>query len=291
MTKLTKKLKKAKKLKKLKKGSGKKKLSAKQKLKIKRLKDYDKKVSKKLAKEVAKAKFNAKTQITMDELKTALPVGFGGTVGEDTLEQINITLKKSSIGEDVKERILGFSTVLSEGRFPIGSYINGVHYVSYKAMGFTNEKAYAKTFPEKYKKLKDTGKGSKYISGYVSSYNRGKLVQLLLAQSLMPSHIMYSDYYHKAVIRQAALLNDPNPFIQQKAADSLMTQLKAPDVQEVKLDISTSGIDVMKEIALSSAELVGKQIEAIKSGSKSTKQILDARLIRKELPVVEYSEK
>lgn len=237
-------------------------------------------------KDIARAKKRAKYQLSMEELRAALPPQFGGNITVATLNNINDTLEKSRIGADVKDHILGFADVLSEGKFKLSAYINAVHYASFKMMGYTNEKAYSKVFAKKHKEMVKAGKSKKHISGFVSSYNRGRLVQLVLAQTLTPNHIFYSDYFHKAVLRQAQLCNSSNEHIAQKAADSIMARLAPPEDTKVKIDVGVNGIDFVEAMAKSNAEMVNNQLEAIKSGKVTAKEILATRILPKETDIV-----
>ena len=273
---------------------------AKNKIKKKKLKEIkkiaysEKKLAKKVKADLRKSQKRAKYQLNMDELKEMLPSNFGGSVNTVTLSNINDTLARSKIGEDMKDKVMGFSSVLAEGRFKVSAYIDAVHYVSYKAMSFTNEKAYSKVFKKKYQRMVNEGKSKKYISGFVSSYNRGKLVQLLVAQTITPNSIFYSDQFHKAVLCQTRLLNSTNQTVAQKAADSLMGHLKQPDAVDVKLSVGDEGIDIVKQMMTNSAELAKLQRQAINNGSKSAVDIIEGRIIPKEkfdVPVAFYKEK
>lgn len=62
-------------------------------------------------------------------------------------------------------------------------------------MGDTNKDAYFKTFPHRYQELMARGVTDKDMSAYVAGYAKGKLVNAIMEQSLVPSWVLNQDVY------------------------------------------------------------------------------------------------
>lgn len=98
------------------------------------------------------------------------------------------------MAEAIKDNFLSYTQVLSEGKFKTEDYLSAVMYVSFKLMGMTNQDAYARTFPARYRTLLNNGTSAKDISSYVSMYNKGRLVNLILEKSLIPTWVFDAAY-------------------------------------------------------------------------------------------------
>lgn len=228
-----------------------------------------------------------KNSLSMGELKQTMPERYLGSVTPTMLVEVNKLIKLSGNGEMFKENILENMDVLDEGRYKTGSYFNAAIYCGYKKMGLTNEKAWKRTFPEKHKRHKKLGRKQNFVAAVVNSYNKGTLVQKILTLSIFPAHVLYSDTFHKSVLKSQKLMNCGNPFVEQKAASDLMRTLMPPEkAKEDEIALVTSSMDLAKELFKSSAQLVKAQHEAISKGNKSTKDILAAKVVS-----TEYSER
>lgn len=255
---------------------------AKLKAKLQKRKEKDKKVLKakkkkaKLAlrKDLKRAKKRAKYDLTLEELKATLPDTFGGTVNQQTLDLINKAIRASNVGEEMRNYIIGFSDVLSDGKYSVEQYLNAVKFASFKIMGFNNSKSYRKTFPDRYRKLVKKH-GSNNVSPYVASYFKGKLVQAVLAQSITPPHLLYQDSFYKAVMKQTSLLKSKNEYVQQKAADSLMNHLTPPPETEQYIDTGSNGANMLNKMLDTLLEVSSTQAKLIKEKKVTAKQVIE----------------
>jgi hypothetical protein len=57
--------------------------------------------------------------------------------------------------------------------------------VSFKLLGSSNISAYSSAFPDKIDKFRQDNVNEKDIASYVCAYNRSKLVNLIMAQTLV----------------------------------------------------------------------------------------------------------
>lgn len=217
--------------------------------------------------------------ITEEQLKSALPPKLRTFASQELAEKIDKITTDPQYAENIKENFLAYTNVLQEGRYKLDDYLNAVAYVSFKLMGYTNEEAYFRTFPDRYALLKAQGKTSRDISPYVAAYHRGKLVNKIMEQSLIPSWILNQDAYQEAINKNVQLMRTAkSEKVQAMAADSLLKHLAKPEVNDaplINIDMRQgSGLDELKEAITSLAK---KQKELIEGGV-STKEIAEQKL-------------
>jgi hypothetical protein len=148
-------------------------------------------------------------------------------------------------------------------------------------MGYTNEDSYARALPTRYNDLIARGTTKKDISAYVSAYNKGKLVNLILEQSLVPSWVLNQDIYQRAINVQADLMiNASSEKVRTDAANSLLTHLKKPEAQKnsISLDIvENSGMTELKSLLTQVAQ---QQQKAIQAGEMKTIDVAATKIDR-----------
>lgn len=220
-------------------------------------------------------------QLTEDQFKEALPKTLQKRVDKNVMQNINDVLANSEVAEQLRENILGFSSVLREGKYKLDSYVNAVKYISYRMMGDTQKQAYAKTFPNKMSRWKVLQVSDKDISKYLNIYNKSKLVQSVYEQSLTPTYILNADNYQKAINVQVAIMEDldVNPRDRVAAANSVLTNLKRPEVQKVELDIGVNDNSVISGLQEVTNRLAQQMHESINSGVYTAKDIAHQKII------------
>ena len=218
--------------------------------------------------------------LSPEQFKKALPARLKGNLNQSLMDQINDTMKEPELYEAYRDNLLSYVGVLNDGRFKIESYINAVKYVSYKLMGKSNQDAYALTFPDRIKRLVAEGTSAKDISSYVSIYNKSKLVNLIMEQSLIPSWVLNQDLYQKALNTQAELMiTARSEKVRSDAANSLLTHLKRPETQKVELQVGQREDSSIDELRQATLELVKQQRLMIESGQKSADEIARSSVV------------
>ncbi len=220
--------------------------------------------------------------LTVEQFKQALPSQFKASVNQELIDQINTTLADPNLYETYRDNLLSYSHVMRDGKFKMSDYILAVKYCSHKIMGASNIDAFVKTFPDRYQSYLANGTSSKDIASYVTAYNKNKLVNLILEQSLIPSWILNQDLYQKAINVQAGLMMDDTVShkVRSDAANSLLTHLKPPEVQKVELDIGIKKDGAMDDLKHVLTELALKQQQYIAAGITQISDVTQQRLVR-----------
>ncbi len=204
--------------------------------------------------------------LTKELVERAVPANLKHSVTQQLVDTINNIASDPLVAEMIRENFISYTTVLKDGKFKAEDYLHAVAYVSYKLLGKSNKEAYAATFPNRYQILLSKGTSEKDISAYVAAFNRGKLVNLVLEQTLVPTWVLNQGIYQQAINTQAELMVGANSEkVSSDAANSILTHLKKPDSAGplISLDMAeTSGMNELKEALRKMAEAQAAAIEA-----------------------------
>lgn len=216
--------------------------------------------------------------ITEEQLKSALPSNLRTFASNELAQKIDQITTDPVFADNIKQNFITYTNVLQDGKYKTEDYLNAVAYVSFKLMGYSNQEAYFRTFPDRHANLVAQGKSNKDISAYVSAFHRGKLVNAIMEQSLIPSWVLNQDAYQKAINTQVRLMTEAkSERVQAMAADSILNHLAKPENQTPLINIDMrqgSGLDELKEAITSLAQ---KQKELIEGGI-STKDIVEQKI-------------
>ena len=220
------------------------------------------------------------TALTLETFRTALPDKVKKTINQELMDSINKTLSDPDMYETYRENLLSYASVMADGRFKMESYVSAVKYVSHKLMGASNIAAYIKTFPDKYQDFINRGVETKDIASYVTAYNKSKLVNLIMEQTLIPSYVLNQDLYQKALNVQAELmLTAKSEKVRSDAANSLLTQLKMPEVNKVQLDVNVKEDGSIAALRESTLELVRQQKLMVQAGAMNAQEVAHSKLV------------
>jgi hypothetical protein len=199
------------------------------------------------------------TTFTVELLQKTLPSNLRTSATQGMVDMLNNVSNNQQEAELIRENFLGYTAVLSEGKYKTEDYLNAVKYVSFKLMKCSNEEAYVKTFPQRYQRMVKEGVKPKDIGSYVYAYSKNKLVNRIMEQTMVPSWVLNQDIFQEAINTQASLMRDPDvsPKVRSDAANSLLTHLAKPKEAGplINLDMrDTSGMKEMKELLVRMAQ-------------------------------------
>lgn len=218
--------------------------------------------------------------ITVSEIAKALPPNLKNTATQTLADLVNNVVSDPVVAEQIRNNFISYTGVLKEGKFKTEDYLNAVTYVSFKLMGMTNQDAYFRTFPARHAALVAKGIPAKDIAAYVAAYARGKLPNLIMEQSLVPTWVLNQDMHQKALNVQFELMNDNNvsPKVRSDAANSILTHLAKPKEAGPLINFDMREGSGMEELKAAMADLAQKQQDAI-NGGMTTKEIADQRIV------------
>ena len=206
------------------------------------------------------------SEITVDLLKQALPRSHRNMATPEIVDRFN-QAASGEMGDILRENFLGYIDVLQEGKFKLDDYLNAVKYVSYKVMGKSNRTAYSLVFPDRFTRLMADATLQHEIDSYVTAYNKGKLVNLILAQTMVPTHVLNQDMFQKALNVQMELaLTAQSEMVRSQAANSVLTVLKVPEAAKVKIDVNVKHDNSIEALQEMMAKVASEQLDLIEKG-------------------------
>lgn len=218
--------------------------------------------------------------LTLDQFKEALPDKVKKVINQELIDKINNTLSDPEQFEHYRDNLLSYTKVMADGRFKIQNYLDAVRYVSFKLMGNSNIDAYTRTFPDKVQDFQARNVAAKDIASYVTAYNKSKLVNLIYEQTLIPSYVLNQDLYQRALNTQAELMiNAKSEKVRSDAANSLLTQLKPPEVKKVELDIGIKEDSSIAQLRQATMELAAQQRLALQAGMVTAQETAHSVLV------------
>ncbi len=229
--------------------------------------------------------------VTKEDLKNSLPKGIHMRVNDEFTKLFNeaMTGVDSELVDAYRENFVSYSSILDDGKYKIEDYLNAVKYASFKLMGYTNRDSYKMTFPGRFKRLMDKyealGFDPKFIwdykiSPHVVSYNKNGLLNKIMEQSMIPTHVLNQDMYQDALNTQAVLMKTAkSEMVRATAANSILTQLKPPEVSRMEIDVSIKESDAIKDLRQLTQDFSIAQQKAIASGATTSHEIAESKII------------
>lgn len=217
--------------------------------------------------------------ITEDELKQAVPAAMKTLVTQQMVDNFNKIAVDPEFVDTLRDNVISYASVLKEGKYRIEDYLKAVMYCSYKAMGYNNQEAYARTHPDRYNNLTSRGASQKDISAYVAAYHKNQLVNKIMEFIAIPTWVLNQDMFQRALNVQADLMiNAQSEKVRTDAANSILTHLKRPETKGLDIKISTEDTSGMTELKNMLTSLAQKQQELVKNGV-SAREIAHSKLI------------
>lgn len=212
-------------------------------------------------------------------------------VNRETLEECVKMMNESIVDMDsvmrehYRDNLIGVIDVIKEGeRIKFADYVKAVKFCSFKMAGYTDTRAYSLTFPERIERMAREGISNANLYVYANSYAKNKVVVEIMAKLMVPTHIMYQDYFHMAVKTQVEIMTDDSvsPKVRSDAANSLMTHLKQPEIKQAELSINTSDSGVINQLSEALNNLSKGHKELLSQGKTTLKDISEAVIIEVE---------
>jgi len=217
--------------------------------------------------------------LTKELVERAVPANLKNSVTQALVDKINNIVADPIIAEQVRDNFITYTSVLRDGKFKTEDYLHAVMYVSHKLNNSSNLDAYTKTFPQRMQDLIARGVPSKDIAAYVSAYNKGKLVNLILEQTLVPSWVLNQGLYQEALNVQAELMQmAQSEKVRTEAANSILTHLKKPEGKDFQINMDLRDTSGMTELKDAMRRMAEQQQHLITSGV-TTREIAASPII------------
>lgn len=221
--------------------------------------------------------------LTLGEVQACLPANMKSAASQELVDDLNAIATDPLVAAQIRENFVSYAGVMRDGKFKTEDYLSAIQYVSFKLMGDSNKDAWARAFPQRFALLKARGASEKEISAHVAAYSKGKLVNAILEQSMVPTWVLNADLFQKALNVQADLMQNANSEkVRSDAANSILTHLKRPEAVKGQIDLNIKDSSGMNELKQVLGEMAVRQREMLEQGAP-IRQITDARIIEGEV--------
>jgi hypothetical protein len=208
-------------------------------------------------------------------------------VDEGTVEEINRLATEPDYGPEFLESYLDHLNVLAESpRNNHTQYLAAIKFFSLVESGNSLTDAFIKVFPERYEARKaghpNPDSGKEIVRGDASRYNGSRLVSEVRRVATVPVQLIHRHLLHEAILHNAKLMvGARSEMVQQKAADTLIRELKPQEDSTLKIEVDDGSTSVIAELAAATEALAAQQYKAAHAGVPM-KQIASAKIFRSE---------
>ena len=130
-------------------------------------------------------------------------------------------------------------------------YLNAVKFVTNCLLSNSDAVAYAKTFPDRYKRLIDEGMDDKTIYSFVSKFKSNKQVSQILSQTLVPIYVLNAPLLQEAINVQVDLMyNAKREDVRQLASKTLIEKLTPPESAKINMKIEVDETTKLQQAKL-----------------------------------------
>ena len=222
--------------------------------------------------------------VTVDVLKNVVPKKYKKFIDEDIVDEINKLSNDIDYGEQFKEDFVTYANVLEHNaNWSVTKYRDAIKFFSLTQQGTTILDSYCKVFPDRLAARMANGNSKGDMSGEASRYNSSELVNKIRQQALVPLHLVNQGLLQRAINETAKLMvSSRSDMVRQKAAETLIRELKAPESTKIELDIGIKSTDSIEELRKATEELVLAQMKSIEAGV-AVKVIAESTIIDAEV--------
>lgn len=222
--------------------------------------------------------------LSVEGLKKVYPRKVNDDVLAECVKVMNDSVKDMDtiMQEHYRDNLVSVIDVIKDGeRIKFKDYVKAVKFCSFKMAGYTDTRAYSLTFPERIERMAREGISNTNLYVYANSYAKNKVVVEIMAKLMVPTHIMFQDYFSLAVKTQVEIMTNDSvsPKVRSDAANSLMTHLKQPEIKQAELKISTNDNGAIGSLTEALNNLSSAQKQALSSGSMKLKEVSEAEII------------
>jgi hypothetical protein len=216
--------------------------------------------------------------LELEAVKKLLPKTQRNMITQEFLDRIEASVNNPDIAEHFKDNFITYLNVLSTGKYKMEDYISAVKYVSLKLLGYTNIKAYATVFPDRYARLKREGQ---QVDAFVAAYNKTKLVMKIYEQTIVPTYVLNAPLHQEILDTLAKMIRDDSVkgMAKVKACEAILNYTKAPEVVKGELTIGIEQNDTITDLREVVESLSNMQKTMLEKGSSSLKKIAESNII------------
>ena len=181
-----------------------------------------------------------KEVVTLELLQEQLGKKKGQLVNQDTVDELNKLAEDPDYGEEFLDSYsTHFNIVEGNNSWSTPKYMIAMKFFTLLESGHSQVDAYVKAKPWRLAEVMAKGGSKADMGGEASRYNNTSLVNEIKKVSTIPVQLIHRHLLHEAIQTTASLMTDPSvsPAVQQKAAETLIRELKPAEDTTVNLKV------------------------------------------------------
>ena len=206
--------------------------------------------------------------VTLELLKEQVGSKKSHLITQDTVDEINKLIDDPDYGESFLDQYVSYFNILDESKkWSTPKYMHAMKFFCLVEANNKLVDAYVKVFPERLQARLDRGENKKDMGGEASRYNSSELVNEIRKVSGIPVQLIHRHLLHQSIMVTAGIMNDTSisPMVRQKAAETLIKELKPADDTNVNIKVGMSDeaktqqaqlVDYIGKIALQQQQLL-----------------------------------
>lgn len=164
----------------------------------------------------------------------------GSLITQDTVDELNRLAEDADYGEQFIDAYSSYFNVMEKNsQWTTPKYMSAMKFFTLMESGHNATDAYVKTFPERLAARHARGESKKEMGGEASRYNASALVNEIRKVATIPVQLTHRHMLTAALDKSMRLMLDPNvsPTVQQKAAETLIRELKPTEDSTVNIKV------------------------------------------------------
>lgn len=204
-------------------------------------------------------------------------------INQDTVDEINKLIEDPDYGEEFLDAYVQFFDVTSQSAgWSTPKYMNAMKFFMLVEQGHTAVDAYCKVFPDRLEARYERGETKRDMGGEASRYNASQIVNDIRKVAGVSVKLIHRHTLHKAIEITTQLMLDRNvsPTVRQKAAETLIRELKPDEKSEISIEIKND-VSAIDELRRATEALVIEQRRSIEAGM-SVRYIAESSVVEAE---------
>lgn len=239
---------------------------------------------------VEKHKISVDETLTLDFLQAQLgtPSKEVKYLTQDTVDEIKALVKDPEYGEEFLSSYIDYFNISqTSNRWSGKVYMSAMKFFVLVEGGHSLVSAYAKTFPERLAARVSRGQTKEHMTGEASRYNSSKLVNEIRKVASIGIQLSHRHLLHEALDRTADMMRSArSEMVRQKAAETLIRELKPAEDTKVQVDVVVDERDSIKALREAAEKLALAELQSIKAGV-AVKVIAESKIIEVEIEDIE----
>lgn len=206
--------------------------------------------------------------LELEVLQDQLGKKKGALVSQETIDEINKLAEDPDYGESFVEQYVSYFNVIEKNNvWSTPKYMNALKFFCLIEADHSAVDAYVKVFPERLKARHKRGESKTQMGGEASRYNASALVNEIRRVATIPVTLSHRHMLHAALDKSFKLMNDRNvsPTVQQKAAETLIRELKPQEKAELSIEVSND-VSAIDELRKATENLALAQMKSLEAG-------------------------